>query len=331
MADEISFHQLIAARPDDDGPRLLYADYLDERGDPASIGRAEFIRVQCALAAAASNDEIVPLLARERQLLTKHWPTWLKPACQALAEPSPLAGDRYQLKWHVLPGRPVHAIHQSWSGGQDIPYLHSVQFRRGFLAHAALVHKSHRSKSHVVRLWDRAPLDGLTLMQYPPNEVRATLSAIDATRMRSLELGFTDVASVAFLGQLPDLGGARELVLRAVTGAADVAELLSRSGLLNLKRLFLYRCPINTEGLARLLRSSAGVNLKELELVGCGLQSTAHDALCGDYPMAEQLHVSIGEDRVSPTSRRRFTAKFGERLHLGVGERNWPGRYFMDG
>ena len=38
-----AFLQEIIAAPDEDGPRLVYADWLEERGDP----RAEFIRVQC--------------------------------------------------------------------------------------------------------------------------------------------------------------------------------------------------------------------------------------------------------------------------------------------
>jgi uncharacterized protein (TIGR02996 family) len=37
----------ILASPEDDAPRLVYADWLDEHGEPA---RAEFIRVQCELA-----------------------------------------------------------------------------------------------------------------------------------------------------------------------------------------------------------------------------------------------------------------------------------------
>jgi uncharacterized protein (TIGR02996 family) len=41
-----SFLDAIRAHPSDDGPRLLLADWLDERGDPWG----EFIRVQCALA-----------------------------------------------------------------------------------------------------------------------------------------------------------------------------------------------------------------------------------------------------------------------------------------
>jgi uncharacterized protein (TIGR02996 family) len=44
---EPAFLRAILADPSDDGPRLVYADWLDERGQAA---RAEFIRVQCELA-----------------------------------------------------------------------------------------------------------------------------------------------------------------------------------------------------------------------------------------------------------------------------------------
>ncbi|MFO0808491.1 MAG: TIGR02996 domain-containing protein [Gemmataceae bacterium] len=40
---EATFLQAIRAAPDDDLPRLVYADWLEERGDP----RGEFIRLQC--------------------------------------------------------------------------------------------------------------------------------------------------------------------------------------------------------------------------------------------------------------------------------------------
>ena len=44
MTHDDAFLQAIIENPDDDAPRLLYADWLEERGDP----RGEFIRVQCA-------------------------------------------------------------------------------------------------------------------------------------------------------------------------------------------------------------------------------------------------------------------------------------------
>ena len=44
MTHDDAFLQAIIEDPDHDAPRLLYADWLEERGDP----RGEFIRVQCA-------------------------------------------------------------------------------------------------------------------------------------------------------------------------------------------------------------------------------------------------------------------------------------------
>ena len=47
MSDEDALLAAIAAHPDEDTPRLMYADWLDEHGQPV---RAEFIRVQIELA-----------------------------------------------------------------------------------------------------------------------------------------------------------------------------------------------------------------------------------------------------------------------------------------
>lgn len=48
MTDEAAFLAAIIAAPDDDTPRLVYTDWLDEQG---RCERSEFIRVQCRLAA----------------------------------------------------------------------------------------------------------------------------------------------------------------------------------------------------------------------------------------------------------------------------------------
>jgi uncharacterized protein (TIGR02996 family) len=47
------FLQAIRETPDDDAPRLVYADWLDDHGDEA---RAEFIRLQCRLARMDEDD-----------------------------------------------------------------------------------------------------------------------------------------------------------------------------------------------------------------------------------------------------------------------------------
>src|SRR5579884_893933 len=74
LAEHEAFLRAIFDAPDDDTPRLVYADFLDEHGDP---DRAELIRVQCQLAGLRSRSELVDgrdLRRRERELVNKLHP-----------------------------------------------------------------------------------------------------------------------------------------------------------------------------------------------------------------------------------------------------------------
>src|SRR6516162_6088198 len=74
MGIEDAFLHEILAHPDDDAPRLIYADWLDEHNDP----RGEFIRIQCALAQLSDEDpHRWPLEQREQELLREHEAKWL--------------------------------------------------------------------------------------------------------------------------------------------------------------------------------------------------------------------------------------------------------------
>ena len=46
MTDGDDLYRAVLDSPEDDAPRLIYADWLDEHGRPE---RAEFIRLQCAM------------------------------------------------------------------------------------------------------------------------------------------------------------------------------------------------------------------------------------------------------------------------------------------
>ena len=75
-ADE-AFFLPILAHYHDDGPRLVYADYLDESDDPADRGRADLIRTQCALARLpADHSRRTPLADREADLFREFQPAW---------------------------------------------------------------------------------------------------------------------------------------------------------------------------------------------------------------------------------------------------------------
>lgn len=69
------FVQEIASRPDDDTPRLVYADWLEDQGDL----QGEFIRVQCELAQPSNEpDRTAELRHRQRELLAAHRAEWVR-------------------------------------------------------------------------------------------------------------------------------------------------------------------------------------------------------------------------------------------------------------
>jgi uncharacterized protein (TIGR02996 family) len=65
------FLRAICADPEDDTVRLVYADWLDENGDPE---RAEFIRLQIAVP--LQPKEFDPRYARAEELRKKNWDIW---------------------------------------------------------------------------------------------------------------------------------------------------------------------------------------------------------------------------------------------------------------
>jgi uncharacterized protein (TIGR02996 family) len=76
MTDRAAFLAAIAAAPADDLPRLVFADWLDEHGDP---DRAEFIRLQCAAARGGPADH-----DRIAALETAHHVDWLGPLARVV-------------------------------------------------------------------------------------------------------------------------------------------------------------------------------------------------------------------------------------------------------
>jgi uncharacterized protein (TIGR02996 family) len=74
--DEVFLHDIVA-NPDDDTPRLIYADWLEDHGDP---DRAEFIRLQCELERMGKSDtRSRELQRRERELLEANKENWAGP------------------------------------------------------------------------------------------------------------------------------------------------------------------------------------------------------------------------------------------------------------
>jgi uncharacterized protein (TIGR02996 family) len=90
MSDEDALLAAIIADPDDDTPRLVYADWLQENGDE---DRAEFIRVQIERARIEpGSDRHLELRRREAVLQIKHRDRWLRQL------PRRIQGARYHFR-----------------------------------------------------------------------------------------------------------------------------------------------------------------------------------------------------------------------------------------
>jgi uncharacterized protein (TIGR02996 family) len=111
----------VLAHPEDDGPRLVAADWWDEQG---AAGRAEFVRVQCELATWPHGDHCLP----DNHCV--HCPDPPRHETLRRRERELLAGSRG--KWFDFP--------ITWYVGIDpVPVgAHGFQYRRGFFEVAAL-------------------------------------------------------------------------------------------------------------------------------------------------------------------------------------------------
>jgi uncharacterized protein (TIGR02996 family) len=85
FTDEQPFLDAIFAHYHEDGPRLIYADFLEDAGDPA---RADLVRVQLALARMPDEHPRRPELAnREAELLVANLSRWTEHLGDLLAGP----------------------------------------------------------------------------------------------------------------------------------------------------------------------------------------------------------------------------------------------------
>jgi uncharacterized protein (TIGR02996 family) len=136
----------IRAHPDDDAPRLVYADWLDEHGDAA---RAEFIRVQIERVRMPTDRRKGRkrrewLNAREAELQAAHKHRWTEPLRKAVAE------DRW---------------------------LNSAKFSRGFLRRVRLPFPT--AERLIVSGVEPEPIDHLAI-DHVPQKVTPSPAAVAA-------------------------------------------------------------------------------------------------------------------------------------------------------
>jgi uncharacterized protein (TIGR02996 family) len=265
MTPEHAFLRAIKEEPLDDGPRLIFADWLEENGQPE---RAQFLRLQVELARRPGDDPERPgLEAHQRQLLAEHGARWLGPWAKG--------------KWAKGP----------WAKGK-------WEFRRGLLhieCHAAKLFKLLAANGEAALEW----VEGLTL-QVPRAKLRVLLDSPWLRHLTALDLssngsnGFGD-AGAAALASSPHLAGLTALNLagnNAIT-AAGAKVLASSPHLARLTTLDLGFNDIGDAGAAALASSPHLARLTALNLKANSIGEVGVAALASSPHLARLTTLNL--------------------------------------
>ncbi|MDY3551891.1 TIGR02996 domain-containing protein [Gemmata sp. JC717] len=301
-----AFLQRIRAYPDDDAQRLIFADWLDEEGDP----RGRFIRVQLALAHLPEGDRARPaLLAEERQLLAAHRDTWEAPLRGLTSGPVFRRGfvdevkvEAKQFLQHahrIFDAAPVRRVHLLDVGGNlpavmQCPYLSRLSALTVYAQHAseplarAVARSPHLAGLRVLHLGrNRLADDAAEHLAGSPN-----LPALEDLDLSENEIGET--GALALAGS-PHLGNLQRLELRENRLGPGGAEALAGSErLTSLRKLGLGENEIGTPRLLSLARPHALLTVPVLDLTMNELTHTGLQAILG-WRAADHTAIRLEE------------------------------------
>jgi uncharacterized protein (TIGR02996 family) len=195
---ELAFLRTICEQPDEDTPRLVFADYLDEQGGEVNALWAELIRVQVPLARGAGADR-ERLTARERELEPALVAVWMS----RLGFPTGLRWENWSRGFPLRVTSPGATIRSALSAfANRVPFR---EFHCRAATDADLITLAAWPESHLVRklaLWtEYARLGERALLALAGSEHLSNLE-----RLQMQWVGYTDRGVDAFL-ESPHLSG----------------------------------------------------------------------------------------------------------------------------
>jgi uncharacterized protein (TIGR02996 family) len=282
------FLRAILDAPDDDGPRLVYADWLDERGDHA---RAEFIRLQVEMERLGEEHPARGLMEqREYTLLAAHHREWVAP----LPKPRGIQWDRFaRLSWPKIRTLPA--------------------FERGF-ACDIIAENGTKFCRHASRVFRASPVTGLRFNCTPLN-LSEVLAQPEVDRLRHLDLGAHKIGEVGALA----LANARLMRLTSLDliwndlGPAGVNPLFGAPWLGRLTDLVLTSNNLGPTGAEALSSSAALATLDRLHIGANDITDAGADALLASTHLSRLSNLSLSGNGIS----RRFLERWAGTVRFG--------------
>jgi uncharacterized protein (TIGR02996 family) len=310
MDQRQAFFQAILEAPEDDAPRLVYADWLDDHGDH---DRADFIRTQIArerLGEPAQHCNFGDV--RNPRLLT---PAEVKKRDRLLARERDL-WEKHQEEWQA-----------------ELPTLSGIDWdmpQRGFVEGATA--ESFRAfRTHAARLFDLVPLRGLRFgpsERFPEPRMLSADSVVRLAefsalaRLRHLEFHGSSAGDrgATALARSPHVANLLSLELSMSTvddaGAAALAE---SPHLGNLRGLLMYMNRIGNSGAIALARSRTLRRLAVLNLELNHVDDVGGRAFTWADQLPELLHLNLSDQfsgDLSPAVQQALRERWGDRVEL---------------
>lgn len=311
MPDHQTFLRAICAAPDADGPRLVYADWLEERGE---CDRAEFIRTQIELDQLGDDPSVLDRKDRAEALWHVHgsaWrgdvPGWVRSVRPRRGFPdwvSCNADDFLRDADALFAAAPVRAL----TLNETAQRVHKLAECLALRHVADLTVGGNRGGVEELRLWLASPhLAGLRALRYSLSDFRDDGARLLArwpalARLTKLDLALNDIgpAGIEALVNSPNAAGLRELRLSNNELGPRGARVVARSPLADrLTVLDLCANRIGSAGLSAVLAA----DWPALRTLGLTFNRIDPDgaARLADWPgLARIIRLELGGNPLGP-------------------------------
>jgi uncharacterized protein (TIGR02996 family) len=277
--DGEALYRAILESPEDDAPRLLYADWLDEHGD---VKRAEFIRLQC---------ELSSLIMGSQEAFARY-------------------GAIQKQCWDLF-----NAHHKQWI--QDLGPLPSpnIWYRRGLAA--KVVCSVAYFVVHGDRLFDLAPIEEVEFTHFLPSDIRLLKACRCSSRVRRFRFvtaNDNDQVIRSLLAQWP-FPNLQVLELRVGQVDSRLGGFqFARQEPFEADQTAGFVCGRWAEVTTAIAGSECLRTLRRLSLARCGIGDAGGQALA-DSPHLDELTVlDLTDNPLSAVVRYRLLDRFASRV-----------------
>jgi uncharacterized protein (TIGR02996 family) len=290
--EQVALWQAIRENPDEDTPRLVYADWLQENGEEE---RAEFIRLQCQLAAIAHRPEnqraIGQLRARCDRIVGPNRKRWT----QAL----------FDVVWRDLNRQDREAVKRArqWQGG--------TAFKRGFASPALRLHQAVRvmEVEHALEPLNRISLHSTESGRVPALRALArhnTLCVYSLSLRNCTDEEAKSLAAAPWLARVESL-----LLVEGQLSDAGVTALFQDRPAGRLIRLDLCENRIGDSGAIAIASSPFLAGIQQLHIRNNQIGDIGATALAESPNLSHVRWITLDGNPIGPEGWRRLRERFG--------------------